>query len=111
MAFPAHFAPNDLIFYAADQFPPRYRDGAFIAFHGSSNRAPGAQAGYNVVFVPRENSPAEGEWEVFADGFAGVGRPGDALHRPSGLALGPNGSLYVADDAGGRIWKISYTGD
>ena len=114
VAFPAHYAPNDLIFYAADQFPPRYRDGAFIAFHGSSNRAPGARAGYNVVFVPRQNSPAEGEWEVFADGFAGAGPLGesdDALHRPSGLALGPHGSLYVTDDAGGRIWKISYTGD
>mgnify|MGYP001325230594 CR=1 FL=1 len=72
------------------------------------------QGGYNVVFVPRRNSPAEGEWEVFADGFSGtdpVMSPSDAQHRPTGLALGPDGSLYVTDDVGGRIWKISYTGN
>jgi glucose/arabinose dehydrogenase len=114
VGFPAHYAPNDLIFYSGDQFPDRYHGGAFVAFHGSWNRAPAEQGGYNVVFVPRENSPAAGEWEVFADGFAGadpVAAPDDALHRPSGLAQGPDGSLYVTDDVGGRIWKISYTGD
>ena len=112
VGFPAHYAPNDLIFYSGTQFPDRYHEGAFIAFHGSWNRAPAEQGGYNVVFVPRENSPAEGEWEVFADGFAGVdpvASPRDAQHRPTGLALGPDGSLYVTDDVGGRIWKISYS--
>ena len=114
VGFPAHYAPNDLIFYSGEQFPDRYHEGAFIAFHGSWNRAPSEQGGYNVVFVPRRNSPAEGEWEVFADGFAGtnpVTSPSDAQHRPTGLALGPDGSLYVTDDVGGRIWKISYTGN
>lgn len=114
LGFPAHYAPNDLIFYSGDQFPSRYRGGAFIAFHGSWNRAPAEQRGYNVVFVPWENGAAAGEWEVFADGFVGpdpVADPDDAQHRPSGLAQGPDGSLYVTDDAGGRIWKISYTGN
>ena len=67
-----------------------------------------------MVFVPRQDSPAAGEWEVFADGFAGtdsIASPGDAQHRPAGLAQGPDGSLYVTDDVGGRIWKIGYTGD
>jgi len=114
VAFPAHYAPNDLVFYSGDQFPDRYHGGAFIAFHGSWNRAPAEQGGYNVVFVPMGNGQDAREWEVFADGFAGtdtIASPGDARHRPAGLAQGPDGSLYVTDDVGGRIWKISYTGD
>ncbi len=114
VGFPAHYAPNDLIFYSGDQFPDRYFGGAFVAFHGSWNRSPAKQGGFNVVFVPQKNSPAAGEWEVFADGFVGrrpVDSAGDARHRPTGLAQGPDGSLYVSDDVGGRIWKISYTGD
>ena len=51
-AYPAHWAPNDLKIYKATQFPEAYRNGAFIAFHGSWNRAPGPQGGYNVVFQP-----------------------------------------------------------
>ena len=109
--FPAHWAPNDLLFYYGDQFPARYRGGAFIAFHGSWNRAPGPQGGYNVVFVPFANGNPAGKYEVFADGFAGANRdPGQAAHRPSGLAVGPDGALYVSDDAHGRIWRIAYTG-
>jgi len=114
IGFPAHYAPNDLIFYTAEQFPERYYGGAFIAFHGSWNRAPAEQGGYNVVFVPMANSAPAGEWEVFADGFMGaesIASPADAQHRPTGLALGPDGSLYVTDDAGGRIWKITYAGN
>jgi glucose/arabinose dehydrogenase len=113
IGFPAHYAPNDLIFYTGEQFPQRYYGGAFIAFHGSWNRAPERQAGYNVVFVPMANGVPSGDWEVFADGFAGaesVESPGDAAHRPSGLAQGPNGELYVTDDQGGRIWKVTYSG-
>jgi len=113
IAFPAHWAPNGLVFYTGDQFPERFRNGAFIAFHGSWNRAPEPQGGYNVVFVPfgADGRPT-GEWEVFADGFAGDDvSPRGALHRPSGLAVGPDGSLYVADDRGGRIYRIMYTGE
>lgn len=111
MAFPAHYAPNDLIFYSGDQFPSNYKNGAFIAFHGSWNRAPQEQKGYNVVFVPFKDDLPSGNWEVFADGFAGVktiNSPGDAKHRPCGLAEGPDGSLYVVEDRLGTIWKISY---
>jgi glucose/arabinose dehydrogenase len=107
--FPAHWAPNGLVFYTGDIFPEKYRGGAFIAFHGSWNRAPLPQGGYNVVFVPFQGDSPAGGWEVFADGFAGENvSPRGAAHRPSGLAVGPDGSLYVTDDRGGRIWRITY---
>lgn len=107
--FPGHLAPNGLLFYTGKMFPEKYRNGAFIAFHGSWNRAPEPQDGYFVVFVPMKNGMPSGKWEVFADGFAGPGKAtGRAEFRPCGLAQGPDGSLYVSDDNKGRIWKITY---
>jgi glucose/arabinose dehydrogenase/mono/diheme cytochrome c family protein len=109
--FPAHWAPNDVLFYSGRQLPTRYRGGAFIAFHGSWNRAPGPQGGYNIVFVPFAGGKPSGQYEVFADGFAGGKKdPGEAAHRPAGLAMGPDGALYISDDAHGRIWRVAYTG-
>jgi glucose/arabinose dehydrogenase len=113
MSFPAHYAPNDLIFYHADQFPRRFRHGAFIAFHGSWNRSPYGQEGYNIVFVPMKEERPAGPWEVFANGFAGkefLNSPREAEYRPMGLATGPDGSLYVTDSQKGRIWRIFYLG-
>jgi glucose/arabinose dehydrogenase len=108
-AFPAHWAPNALMFYTGTQFPEKYRNGAFIAFHGSWNREPKPQAGYSVVFLPFKDGMPSGDYEVFADGFAGETKtPDGALHRPCGLAQGPDGSLYISDDQGGTIWKITY---
>jgi glucose/arabinose dehydrogenase/mono/diheme cytochrome c family protein len=110
--FPAHWAPNDLLFVTNSKFPAAYRKGAFIAFHGSWNRAPAPQGGYNVVFQPMAGGKASGDYIVFADGFAGaVKEPGRAEHRPSGLAAGPDGALYISDDVGGRIWRVTYQGD
>jgi glucose/arabinose dehydrogenase len=111
LAFPGHWAPNDLIFYTASEFPSRYRDGAFIAFHGSWNRAPLPQQGYKVVFVAFNGSLPAGGYEVFADGFTEqdtLETPGDAAARPMGLAVGPDGDLFVTDSVKGKIWKISY---
>ena len=111
-AFPAHWAPNAAVRYDQKKFPSRYRSGVFIAFHGSWNRAPYAQGGYNVVFQPLQGDHAAGNCEIFADGFAGaIETPEKAAHRPSGLAVGPDGALYVADDIRGRIYRITYTGD
>jgi mono/diheme cytochrome c family protein len=111
-ALPAHWAPNDLKIYKASQFPKAYQGGAFIAFHGSWNRAPAPQGGYNVVFQPLSDGKTSGDYIVFADGFAGPNKdPGGAVHRPSGLAVGPDGALYVTDDKAGRIWRVTYSGD
>jgi glucose/arabinose dehydrogenase len=111
IGFPAHWAPDGLLFYAGDQLPQRYRGGAFVVFHGSWNRAPEPQAGYKVVFAPFEGGNPTGEWEVFADGFAGDDpSPQSAAHRPVGIAEGPDGSLYVSDDRGGRIYRILFRG-
>jgi glucose/arabinose dehydrogenase/cytochrome c5 len=111
-AFPAHWAPNDLKLYKASLFPKAYEGGAFIAFHGSWNRAPAPQGGYNVVFQPLADGKSSGDYIVFADGFAGpTKQPGSARHRPSGLAVGPDGALYITDDVAGRVWRVTYNGD
>ncbi len=110
-AQPAHWAPNAMVYYDKKQFPAHYRGGVFIAFHGSWDRAPYPQGGYNVVFQGLAGDQASGGCEVFADGFAGaVKSPDKAEHRPTGLAVGPDGSLYVSDDVRGTIYRIVYRG-
>jgi len=109
--FPAHWAPNDLEFYTGSQFPEEYQGGAFIAFHGSWNRSPEPQGGYNVVFAPFDGDSPTGTWEVFANGFAGSDvSPGGADHRPVGVAVGPDGSLYISDSQVGKVWRVIYAG-
>jgi glucose/arabinose dehydrogenase len=113
VAFPGHMGPNGLLFYTGSMFPERYKNGAFIAFHGSWNRAPEKQKGYFVAFVPFKDGKPSGEWETFADNFAGmetVESPGQAVHRPCGLAQAADGSLLVTDDVKGTIYKITYKG-
>ena len=109
--FPAHWGPNGAVFYDQKQFPAHYRNGVFIAFHGSWDRAPYPQAGYNVIFQPVAAGRCAGPCELFADGFAGpVETPEKAVHCPSGVAVGPDGSLYISDDITGRVYKIVYVG-
>ncbi|SHJ61877.1 PQQ-dependent sugar dehydrogenase [Pseudozobellia thermophila] len=108
VAFPAHLGPNDLLFYTGNMFPERYRNGAFIAFH---NQSPTLKQGFFVAFVPFKDGKPEGDWEIFIDNFAGMdlAKPeGNLKHRPCGLAQGPDGALYVCDDFGGSIFKVSY---
>ncbi|HEV7358491.1 MAG TPA: PQQ-dependent sugar dehydrogenase [Steroidobacteraceae bacterium] len=109
--FPAHWAPNGMVLYDQKQFPARYQKGLFIAFHGSWNRAPYAQGGYNLVYQGLSGDKASGKCEIFADGFAGADKsPEKAAHRPNGLAVGPDGALFVTDDVAGRIYRIVYKG-
>lgn len=113
-AFPGHWAPEALTFYSGDAFPARYRGGAFIAFHGSWNRAPEPQAGYQVEFVPFRGALPSGDYETFAGGFAGSQKlmsPGAARYRPNGVAEAPDGALYISDSQQGRIWRVSYRAD
>lgn len=112
IAFPAHWAPEGMVFYTAGSFSKKYQNGAFVAFHGSWNRAPQPQKGYVVAFVPFANGKPAGRWKVFAQGFAGAKKifsPGDARFRPVGIAVGPGGALYVADSQQGWIWRIRST--
>lgn len=112
MAFPGHWAPNDLLFYDGGQFPERYHNGAFIAFHGSWNRAPKPQQGYKVVFVPFEDDKPSGDYEIFAEGFTGVDNlrsPGEAEYRPMGLSVANDGSLLIVDSMKGKIWRVVHT--
>jgi glucose/arabinose dehydrogenase len=99
-AFPGHWAPLALAFHAGDGFGPAYRGGLFVAFHGSWNRAPLPQAGYRVSFVPFENGKPVGKHQTFA-----IGRTPTEL-RASGVAVGPDGALYISADANGKIWKV-----
>ena len=109
--FPGHWAPNALLFYTGNQFPERYKNGAFVAFHGSWNRAPRPQNGFFVVFLPFKDGMPSGDYEIFADNFAGpVVTPKDSRFRPCGLTQGPDGSLYISEDKKGRIWKVMYNG-
>lgn len=114
MGFPGHWAPNALEFYYGDQFPVSFAGGAFIAFHGSWNRAPFPQQGYKVVFVPFSGKELMTGYQTFATGFAGDNdepeSPGSAEHRPCGLAVGADGCLYISDSMKGWVWRIRHTG-
>lgn len=112
LVMPAHWAPLGLHFYRGDLFPEHYHGGMFVTAHGS-RFSPEAETppGYVVAFVPfDEGQPASTELEIFADDFAGEGRPlpDAAEYRPVGLAEGPDGSLYISDDHSGRIWRVFY---
>jgi glucose/arabinose dehydrogenase len=109
-AFPAHMGPNALVFYTGTAFPERYRNGAFIAFHGQNQPI---NKGYLIGFVPFKNGKPSGPWEVFADNFSGIdlAKPtGPVQHRPCGLAQGPDGALYITDDLNGALYRIAYQG-
>jgi glucose/arabinose dehydrogenase len=115
LAFTGHSAPLDMLFYTAKQFPAAYRGGAFVAMHGGNGPAiPGGHNGYNIVYVTFDRAGKVDGWSVFADGFAGPAPTSrlaaSAAYRPVGLAIAPDGGLYVADSQKGKLWKISYSG-
>lgn len=111
-SFPAHWAPMSVLFYEGHQFPAKYRGGAFIAFHGSWNRSPD-QRPSAVVYQPFAGNKAAGKFEVFASGFAGkatITSQAQAAARADGLAVAPDGSLYITDSTKGKIWRVFYKG-
>ncbi|HSG16222.1 MAG TPA: sorbosone dehydrogenase family protein, partial [Anaerolineae bacterium] len=103
----AHSAPLGLAFYTGREFPSDYWGDLFIAFHGSWNRT--VPTGYSVVRQPMRGSEPQGPVEEFAGGWLDL-EANSASGRPAGLAVGPDGALYVSDDKGGFIYRISYHG-
>jgi len=109
LLFEAHSSVLDLVFYEGDQFPPEYKGHAFVALKGSWNRS--EPVGYKIVRVPFKNGRPEGFYENFATGFWISGeRRAEVWGRPAALAVAKDGALLVADDTGGTIWRIAYTG-
>lgn len=105
----SHIAPLDILFYTGQQFPPEYRGGAFVAFHGSVNRS--KRIGYSVGFLPFHNGKPAGAVREVVTGWMLSPDAQDVWGRPVGLLQLPDGSLLISDDAGRRIWRMSYTGN
>lgn len=106
-ALGSHVAPLGLTFYNGKSFPAHYQGGAFIGMHGSWNRS--SLAGYKVAFVPFENGRPSGPIEDFLTGFIVNPKSRDVYGRPVGVAVWTDGSLLVADDAAGKVWRVSAT--
>ncbi len=104
---PAHKAAMDFIFYTGTQFPPEYRGGAFIAFHGSWNRS--KRVGYSVGFIPFRNGKPSGALRDFVTGWMLSPDRREVWGRPVGFVQMPDGSLLLSDDGGNKIWRISYS--
>ncbi|NHZ45971.1 PQQ-dependent sugar dehydrogenase [Nitratidesulfovibrio liaohensis] len=99
-----HVASLGMAFYTGRQFPAEYRGQVFIAEHGSWNRS--ARIGYRVTLVRLEGGRAV-SYEPFAEGWL---REGGPWGRPAALLMLPDGSLLVADDYAGAIYRIRYAG-
>jgi glucose/arabinose dehydrogenase len=101
-----HSAPLGIAFYSSSHYPAKYRDGAFVAMHGSWNRS--KRTGYKVVRLVFDNGRPTGEYEDFLVGF--VNDDDGVWGRPSGVAITKGGQLLVSDDLGGVIWRVRYVG-
>ena len=108
MLLGAHVAPLEFIFYEAQQFPPAYLHGAFIAEHGSWNRR--VRAGYQVVFVPFKDGKPAGDPTPFFTGFVPNPNAKNVYGRMVGVTVAADGSLLISDDGGRLIWRIRYNG-
>jgi len=103
-----HFASLEMFFYEGRQFPAEFKGDGFAAEHGSWNRA--QRTGYEVIRLPMKNGHATGEYEDFLTGFTVGNGDGDVWGRPVGVAVAPDGSLFVSDDGSRSIWHVVYTG-
>jgi glucose/arabinose dehydrogenase len=109
LLFEAHSSALDIVFYEADQFPQEYKGSAFVALKGSWNSS--EPTGYKVVRVPFKDGRPEGYYENFATGFWISGeQQAEVWGRPAAVAVAKDGSLLIADDTGGTIWRVTYTG-
>lgn len=106
IAVGSHTSSLGLVFYTGAAFPDTYRNGAFVAQHGSWNRS--HLAGYKVIFIPFSNGKPSGDPQDFLTGFIASDEKSEVYGRPVGVALAADGSLLVTDDGAGRIWRISY---
>lgn len=106
VVLPAHVAVLDSRFYTGSQFPARYKNGAFLALHGSWNRA--QRIGYSVIFVPFSGGKPSGKPEDFLTGFMIDPSQKEVWGRPVGLLQLTDGSLLVSDDGGNKLWRITY---
>lgn len=104
-ALGSHVSPLGLAFYQGKSFPERYHGGAFIGMHGSWNRSD--LVGYKVAFVPFQNGKPSGVIEDFLTGFIANPKISQVYGRPVGVAIWTDGSLLVADDAAGKVWRVS----
>jgi glucose/arabinose dehydrogenase len=107
LLFRSHSSVLDFLFYEVDQFPPEYRGDVFAALRGSWNRS--EPTGYKIVRVHFKDGHPDGSYENFMTGFwvSGLHRA-EVWGRPAALAVMKDGSLLVADDTGGTIWRVSY---
>jgi len=102
-----HIASLEMTFYQGTRFPAEYRGDIFAAEHGSWNKK--MRAGYEVLRVPMHGTGRpRGEYQDFLTGF--VTNDGNVWGRPVGVAVGPDGSLFVTDDGTNSIWRVSYIG-
>ena len=104
----AHVAVLDTVFYTGSQFPAKYKDGLFMAFHGSWNRE--KRTGYSVTFIPFKNGRPQSGPQDFLTGWMLDPDDRRVWGRPVGLLQMPDGSLLVSDDGGKKVWRISYKG-
>jgi glucose/arabinose dehydrogenase len=103
-----HMASLEETFYPASggSFPAEFNGDGFAAEHGSWNRK--NRGGYEVVMFPMKDGNATGAYEDFLTGF--VTAEGQVWGRPVGVAVGPDGALYVTDDGSRSVWRVVYTG-
>jgi glucose/arabinose dehydrogenase len=106
--FEAHCAALGLVFYTGQMFPKEYQGDAFVAMHGSWNRA--KRSGYKVVRIPFEKGKSEGGYENFLVGWVQDDSAKEVWGRPVGLAMIRDGSLLVVDDGGKKVWRVTYSG-
>lgn len=104
----AHSAPLGSAFYTGSMFPPEYRGDLFVALHGSWNRS--IPTGYKVIRIKLSDKSEPQGVEDFITGWIRPGetRKGVWMGRPVGMVVGPDGALYISDDAAGAIYRVTY---